>query len=861
MLEENYAEPSGNRRFQFLSGLLKLFCSIVLDCGREHMTSLLIVESPAKCKKIQGFLGSGWRVTATMGHIRSLEEDLDALGLDRDFDPRYAFLKEKSRAISELKEAAKGASQIFLASDDDREGEAIAYSVAVLLKLDPTTTPRAVFHEITAPAVRKAVAEPRRIDMSRVLAQQARAVLDMMVGFTISPLLWKYVAPKLSAGRCQTPALRILADREQQIRGFSSQRTWKIAGRWTAANGYFFEAVLKDELDDEESARNYLENLHDDSAATVIEAETRPWTEGAPKPLITSTLQQEASALYSLPPKKAMSIAQKLYEAGHITYMRTDHAVLSEEAAAAAKAQARKLYGDSFVAAVTAAAETAPKKTKKKEEAADGAHEAIRPTHMEYVELDGADWTATDRKVYKLIWMRTIQSVMAAAKGDERAITFVARGDPGEFPWGAKWRRTTFAGWKKVGQAAAYLDEAEAAAAEAEADSLAATWIQAIHIRKDDTINWSLLSAHPVDSKAPPRLNEATLVRELEKKGIGRPSTFASLVGTLIEREYAKKEDVPARDVELLHLELGSVGKWPPTEQRIRKKVGGEKDKLIPTALGMSVLDFCLREFGSLFEYGFTATMESRLDQVAEGAENWKQVCRDTWGSYKDHYQELKAGKSKEVASGKLREFGGGLKAVLSKKGPLLLREDSGGDKEKTVFYGWPSGLAFADMTAEKAADFIAGKAVEGAEMSAWGSVDGQAILEKKGPYGRYVVCGDVKVPLAEGDTPETVAAKIQTKKATGGSLVYGNIEVRQGPYGWYMMKRGEAGTARGGKKPTFVGLPQGVDPKSLTAETAEQFYTAGAARGSGGGRGRGGFRGGGRGGGRGRGRGGAAAQ
>lgn len=817
------------------------------------MTSLFIVESPAKCKKIQGFLGTGWRVQATMGHIRSLEEDLDAIGLERDFDPRYAFLKEKSRAISELKEAAKGCSQIFLASDDDREGEAIAYSVAVLLKLDPATTPRAVFHEITAPAVRKAVAEPRLIDMSRVMAQQARAVLDMMVGFTISPLLWKYVAPKLSAGRCQTPALRILADREEQIRGFSSERTWKIAGRWTATNGYFFEANLKDELEDEESARNFLENIHDNSEAVVIEADTRGWTEGAPKPLVTSTLQQEASALYSLPPKKTMSIAQKLYEAGHITYMRTDHAVLSEEAAAAAVAQVRKLYGESYIATAATA-----KKTKKKEEEKDGAHEAIRPTHMDLVEVDGADWTATDRKVYKLIWMRAIQSVMAAAKGDERTITFVAKGDPGEFPWGAKWRRTTFAGWKKVGQAAAHLDEAEAAAAEAEADSLAATWIQAIHIRKDDVLNWSMLSAHPVDSKAPPRLNEATLVRELEKKGIGRPSTFASLVGTLVEREYAKKEDIPAREVELLHLEIDSVGKWPPNEQWIRKKMGGEKDKLVPTPLGTSVLDFCKREFGSLFEYGFTAAMETRLDKVAEGTENWKQVCRDTWGSYKEHYAELKAGKSKEVASSKVREFGEGLKAVLSKKGPLLLREDAAGAKENTVFYGWPTGVAFADMTAEKAADFIAGRAVEGAEVGAWGSVDGTAIQEKKGPYGRYVVCGQIKVPLAEGDTPETVAAKIQAKKSAGGSLVYGNIEVRQGPYGWYMMKRGAA-AGRGGKKPTFVGLPQGVDPKTLTAETAEQFYTTGAARGGGGGgRGRGGFRGG-RGRGRGGGRGGGA--
>jgi DNA topoisomerase-1 len=295
------------------------------------MTSVLIVESPAKCSKIQGFLGPGWKVVATMGHIRALDDTLDAVGLDRDFEASYVFLKEKARAIQQIKDAAKGAS-VFLASDDDREGEAISYSVAVLLGLDVTTTPRVVFHEITKEAITNALRAPRRIAMDRVNAQQARAILDKMVGYTISPLLWKFVGQGLSAGRCQTPALRLVVEREDAIGSFQSETTWSIKGGWKTKAAVDFSAALAAALEDEESALNYMENVNDDPNGVVKEAITRPTTAAAPKPLITSTLQQEASALYGSQPKNTMRIAQKLYEAGHITYMRTDRAVMCDEA-------------------------------------------------------------------------------------------------------------------------------------------------------------------------------------------------------------------------------------------------------------------------------------------------------------------------------------------------------------------------------------------------------------------------------------------------------------------------------------------------------------------------------------------------
>jgi DNA topoisomerase I len=808
------------------------------------MVNLVIVESPAKCSKIQGFLGPGWVVQATYGHIRALQEDLNAIGLDRDFEPTYAFLKEKAKSISNLKEAAKKADTIYLASDDDREGEAIAFSVAALLGLNVATTPRAVFHEITATAVRQAVANPRRIDMNRVNAQQARSVLDMMVGFTISPLLWSYVGPALSAGRCQTPALRLLCEREEQITKFSAETVWRLKGDWqTQSHGFGFPGVLKDELEDKESALNYLENIHEETTATVFTAETKAWTECGPKPLITSTLQQEASALYSCPPKKTMIIAQRLYEQGHITYMRTDHAILSEEARGDAEGMVTKLYGDTYV-------NKTEKKVSKAKDApkAQEAHEAIRPTHFDIVMLPCDEkWDELERKIYRLIWARAVQSVMSACKGDERVATFLADGDPGEFPWESKWRRTTFPGWRRVGLSTVQLDETEV---QAEADAVQAIWIQAISLRQGDKLAWKALEAAPVTSKPPPRYNEATLVRELEKKGIGRPSTYASLVGTLLEKKYSEKKDTPATPTTVVSYILNTLGQWPPKETKITKQMGAEKDKMIPTPLGTTLLKFCLQEFKELFAYEFTAHMESRLDKVAQGEEQWKQVCRDTWNSYKTHYAELKTtkkgSKGAELkaqraadSASKLKEFSEGIKAVVGRKGPIVLKEDPSGDKEKTKFYGWPEGADFQTITEEQVLQFI--QSIDNPTPSSWGTYNGTPIVMKKGPHGHYAQAGSLNVKVMNGDTAEMIQQRFEEKsKASLHSL--GDFEFRQGQYGPFMYKKAAAG-----KKPQFVSLPEGLDPKSLTLEAAERIYTNGlqqkssrGGRGGRGGRGRG---------------------
>ena len=825
--------------------------------------SLVIVESPAKCKKIQGFLGDGWTVIASMGHIRALESELDAIGLDRDFDARFTFQKEKAKAIQQIKASAKGMKEIYLAADDDREGEAIAYSVAVLLDLDPKKAKRSVFHEITKAAVLKAVKEPRLLDMNKVDAQQARSILDMMVGFTISPLLWTYVGNALSAGRCQTPALRLVVEKEKQIQSFTSETSWKLSGTWLKGSTQM-AATLVDDLEDEESARNFLENIHNDAGGSITSTQTKPWSLSAPKPLITSTLQQEGSARFSCNPKKTMMIAQRLYEAGHITYMRTDHAILSGEAIVSAKELLRKEFGDAYVQSDEV---TPGKKTGNSEVKAQEAHEAIRPTHFETVDLPTTeDWSAVDRRIYKLIRDRALQSVMTHCKGEEHTIVLLADGDPSEFPWVTKWKRTTFLGWKRIGVSESNLDGDE----EESKENDEATWARAIAIKVGDKVKWTSLEAFPIVTKAPGRFNEATLVRELEKKGIGRPSTFAMLISTILDKEYVKKENYPAREIKIKHLLLSAVGQLVPTEVEQIKKVGAEKDKLSPTDLGVRILEFCLREFSGLFDYAFTSRMEARLDSIAEGKEPWKQLCRDTWSSYKDTVDRLKKnGAGADAKNSRVKEFPGGLKAVLSKKGPILLKEDESGDKEKTQFYGWIEGLKFEDMTEEAATALVEKKAL-GTE-AAWGEFEGEAVLLKSGPFGKYYQCGLVRIPAQEDDTVDSVQGRLTAKK---NSVLHslGDFEFRTGQYGVFMFKK----TTAKGKKPAFVGLPEGLDPKSLTEEAAIRIYQTGLQqkarskaigsetkegdtgttgfRGGFRGRGRGGFRGRGRGGFRGRG-------
>lgn len=583
--------------------------------------NVLIIESPGKQKTIQGFLGAGWRVVASMGHIRGLTHDLKFL--ENNYEPTYEFLKEKSKAIAALKEAAKGAAEIYLAADRDFEGEQIAYSVKILLKL-PASVKRITFTEITEKAIRHAIANPGTIDMNRVHTQQARSLLDLLIGFTMSPLLWKNVAANLSAGRCQIPSIRLVVEREDAILAFKTESSYMITADWLY-NGFVFPGTMDDSLEDEESAINYMENVVNTSG-TIVGNEVKPWSAAAPPPLMTSTLQQQASALFGMNPKTTMMIAQRLYEAGHITYMRTDKAVISEEAILAIKAWVTGNYGAEFCS-------NGVKKSKKAEVqahattqlSAQEAHEAIRPTHIEVTEVDG-----DGASLYRLIWQRTIQSQMAAAQGESCSIKI----DLDEFLWTSRWKRTTFPGWQIIGRVASIDQEEE----EEKEDNSA--WKKAIEIPVGAIVPWKTMKAVDKETKAQGRYTEATLIRELEKHGIGRPSTFASLLATIQEKHYVNVSNIPAtvKKVKEHLLEFGLL----PVKSIIKdKKVAAEKNKLIPTELGRSVLGFMLNHFDDIFNYDFTSRMEQRLDLIAEGKEEWKAVVRDTWMSYKDRYTAL----------------------------------------------------------------------------------------------------------------------------------------------------------------------------------------------------------------------------
>lgn len=829
------------------------------------MTSLIIVESPSKCAKIQGFLGPGFKVIASLGHIRALVPKLESVGLHNDFKPDYDWITAKARAITQIKEEAKKAKTIYLSGDPDREGEMISYSVCLLLKLDPVTTPRLIYTEITEKALKAAVAKPTVLDMSKVNAQQARSMLDLMIGFTISPLLWKSVGPALSAGRCQIPCLRLVADKEKVIADFTSTLSWVVSGNFikrektkSKSKSISFSATLEDELEDEDSAQNYLDNHSTETEAQVLSNTVKKTSAAPPLPLITSTLQQQASNLYRAAPAQTMRAAQKLYEAGHITYMRTDHAVLSEEAVAETRDYIIGVWGEEYCSTGPGpAAEEKPKKKKtakkKEEESANAgpkaqeAHEAIRPTHIDLTALPTAEdsWSTLERNLYRLIWLRTVQSCMAAAKGEQATIRFAFTGEETDLPWRASFSRTTFAGWK----ATVTKETTEETEENPEATpSDEAQWAFGQTLVAGTPLTYTQLQAKAHITKPASRYSEASLIQDLESKGIGRPSTYASLLETIQEKSYVEKRDTPARTVEY---NTYSVTPSKSVEKAVeQRKVGGEKDRLYPTALGLSVLEYCVNHFGDLFDYGFTAGMEARLDAIAAGDEPWKQVLKDTWASYKDRYEELLSDKG----DGKRREFEGGIVAVNTAKGPLLLKEEAtaseskentigvadGGKKKgkksaqakaeskesKATFYGWPVGYTLQTITQEAIDTFLSQKTAETTEVQV-GTMNDTPIVRKKGPYGLYVQCGDLKVPWKEDDTEESLIERLGAKE--GSTLrVVGDYTVKNGPYGIYMYSTAKPQAKGKYTKPTFVSVPKDADWKNATEAQLAAIYSAG---------------------------------
>jgi DNA topoisomerase-1 len=645
--------------------------------------------------------------------------------------------------------------------------------------------------------------------MNQVHAQQARAMLDMMIGFTISPLLWKYVAASLSAGRCQTPALRLVIEREDTIQDFKASSSWQLHSTWKA-HGITFDATMTDELEDEESAVNYMENIYTVTHGTITKNEIKPWSESAPQPFMTSTLQQQASALYGINPANTMKIAQKLYEAGHITYMRTDKAVLSEEAAIAAKEWVKTAYGEEYVGQVKA---LKAKQVQQQAPQAQEAHEAIRPTHMEVETING---DAYEKKLYRLIWQRTIQSVMSAARGETCHVTIQLDAD---FSWLARWKRTTFEGWRRVGSVANLEEDEPLLEATTE-------WEKASLMKVGDKVAWGDIKAEPKESKAKGRYTEATLVRDMETYGIGRPSTFASLLSTIQDKEYVALRDLPAKEVIATEYRI-QPQTWPPSKSETKKKVGAEKNKLVPTELGRSVWNWLKTQFDDLFAYGFTAQMEQRLDQIAHpeligDQRSWKQLLHEIWNSYRARVETLgSALKSDDRSNPKIRTFSNGLKAVQSKKGPVLLME--GVTKGDTQFFGWPKDTAFDQITEEQAMQFQKDQNIlrSGSDFGEW---NGNRIQKRSGKFGSYLQSGSISIPFQENEPIEETIRRLEAKQAGGAAgaiQTFKEFSIRTGPYGPYIMKPSL-------KKPQFVSLPKGIDPHSLKETEVASLYKLG---------------------------------
>ena len=793
---------------------------------------LFIVESPAKCQKIRSYLGDGWKVIASMGHVRGLEESLDALGRESGWNPRFEVLKGKTKAVKEIKDAAKGAEEVWLGTDDDREGEAIAWHLCQLLKLSPETTPRAIFHEVTETAIQASVADKnKRLNGPMVQAQFARSMLDLLVGFSISPVLWKNIAYGLSAGRCQTPALHLVFDKEMEIAGFASKQSWVYEANFTpagldfpiACTGTWFPTSL-------EEVRRYLSAVP--PMGKLVDSVDKTMNQSPPMPLITSSLQQECSSVYHINPKTSMMIAQRLYEAGHITYMRTDNPVLGADCLAECREFVEGKYGDTYLGSGAGGKKPKKKAKAEKEAVVQGAHEAIHPTHMDLVSLPTEEtWSDQDRKVYSHIWKRTLQSVMAAAQQKSRSFTFQLDNDDTEHKWKGSLSMLVFKGWKILNEE----NDTEKDEQFAKTDSLS----------KNAKAKWSDMVGRQIATQPPSRFSEAQLVQQLEEKGIGRPSTFASLIATILDRKYVEKKTSKGVPVDLYKLE--KVGpKGAVKETTVKKDVGGDKDKIHLTSLGKSVIDFVDIRFSDIFAYGFTAGMEEDLDLVAHGKKERVAILDGLWNTMKDRVGDNATGPIGEGTIG-----GGSTKSIKeftlenctisianTKKGVLLIKKTPG--VEKAEFAAMPPTADATTITQEEAEALFTAK-----EGDSLGDLDGMPVLLKKGQYGTYVEWNGIRQSY-KADT-EFIELCTQLKTKTGGTQdtdsalptfcrVIGDYTIKRGPYGIFFYRGGAA-------KRIFAKFPAGLVAETIgVADCAAAYKLAADTKASSGrgGRGRG---------------------
>lgn len=756
--------------------------------------NLVIVESPAKAKTIEKFLGKDFKVASSYGHIRDLEQKDMGVDVKNNFAPRYKISDDKKEVVRKLKKLTKEAETVWLASDEDREGEAIAWHLAEALNLNPTKTNRIVFSEITKGAIQKAIENPRRIDQNLVNAQQARRILDRLVGFELSPVLWKKVKAGLSAGRVQSVAVRLIVEREEEIKNFKPKSFFRVRALFENPQGKSIRADLNKRFDTQEEAEAFLEKCKACSF-TISAVEKKPAKKTPAPPFTTSTLQQEAGRKLSFPVGLTMSVAQRLYEAGLITYMRTDSLNLSEEATRAAAAEIKDQYGADY-------AKTRRYTTKSK--GAQEAHEAIRPTDMHRKRAGGND---QQRRLYDLIWKRTLASQMSDAQLERTTLRIPSPESQLEFT--AKGEVITFEGFLKV-----YLEGQDDEDAEEKAGTLPPS-------QKGDALKTEEITATERFTKHPPRFTEASLVKKLEELGIGRPSTYAPTISTIQKRQYVEKSDLEGYERPFAELRLEADGRLQ--KEKHQERTGADKNKLVPTDIGVVVNGFLTKHFKDILDYNFTANVEAQFDEIARGQEKWNEMIESFYQDFHPHLKKVEETSDRATGERLLGEDPKGGRPVIARIGRYgpMVQIGRAEDEEKPRFASLRKGQHIDSISLEDALELFK-------LPRELGEYQGEKVEANIGRFGPYVRWKNTFASLrsAEGDDPMTVeldrAIELIQAKVEADKHKYIKtfdeqkpvIQVLNGRYGPYL-KKGR----RNFKLPKEI-----EDPAQLTREECEKI-------------------------------------
>ena len=734
--------------------------------------NLVIVESPAKAKTIEKFLGEDYKVMSSYGHIRDLKKK--ELSIDpKTLEPDYEIPDEKKKLVSELKSNAKKAKKIWLASDEDREGEAISWHLCEVLGLDEAKTNRIVFHEITKSAILDAIKSPRHLNMNLVNAQQARRVLDRLVGFKLSPVLWRKVKPALSAGRVQSVAVRLIVEREREIQAFRSEPYYRVNALFGITNADGSQSEVKAELDTRfkthEEAVAFLEQCKD-AKFTVSNITKKPLRRTPAPPFTTSTLQQEAARKLGFTVSQTMMVAQRLYESGRITYMRTDSVNLSSLAINTSKDEIIKLWGKEY------------SKTRNYHTHAKGAqeaHEAIRPTFMSQAEIDG---TAQEKRLYELIWKRTAASQMADALIDKTTVTIDIVGSQAKFI--ANGEVVTFDGFLKV-----YRESTD----EDDNNQEEATHMLPV-MQVGNVLERREITSTERFSMGPIRYTEASLVHKLEELGIGRPSTYAPTISTIQQREYVQKGDKKGEERTYT---VDTLKGTKVTSRERKEMVGSEKGKLLPTDIGIVVNDFLMANFPDIMDYNFTAKVEQQFDRIAEGKEEWNTMMKVFDKSFEPTVDKVMNARSEHKAGerqlGKEPETGKPVFVKIGRFGPVV-QIGSADDTEKPRFSQLPSDKSIETITLEEALElFKLPRTI--------GEFEGSSVVIGAGRFGPYVMHNKKYVSLPKGTDPmkvtleeaiQLIGEKQEQKRHIKAFDEDAKLEVLNGRYGPYIAYDGK---------------------------------------------------------------------